>query len=435
MVRCIDCGLLQHPFFKKNVGRCLWYKRAIPLNGMLEEKNCEAFENKNPELEPFKQLELKLLLMSAEKLQGHSNRVSRALGFLRRAMETERLKDFDEFVGEACQSLCDENMNPLREYGIIARQIDLVNVEIGSIIMDVDSKLMYEWRGSLGEEFGKDPNNFFLTLEQRIIWAKHSKYFKDKKKTMFLSIPFDRVTMYIDELIDLLEETLRKAPIHKKILDKRADEGTQGDVGAFLAILVSRSTDKFIPMCELALESQRLARTKAMRKFKAMLEPLIIELTQMELGHPQLPPNTHDQNSKILYELENNLRTFIVEKLKEKFGKDWWDKGVPDDAKKNAVKRKESKSLPPYYATQVYHEIYYIDFADYAKIVLREDNWKNTFESSFKKIEWTDVTLNELNPIRNNIAHNRQIDDIAHLTLVTNARKIQQIIQKNRCAI
>lgn len=430
MVKCIDCGLLEYPFIKKNVGRCLWYKRAMPHEQMVEERTCEAFEKKNPELEPLKQLELKLVLMSAESLQSHSNRVGRAVGFLRRAMETERLKDLDEFVGEAYQSLCNENMEPLPEYEIIARRNDLVNARIRSLLRENDSKLMYEWGGILGDDFGKDPNNFFLTAEQRIIWAKRSRYFKDKKKTMFLSIPFDCVTIHIDKLIDLLEETLRKAPIQKEILDKRADEGTQGDIGALLAVFASRDAEKFIPMCKLALESQRLARAKALKKFKKMLEPLIIELTQLELDRPRLPPNTHDQNSKILYELENSLRTFIVKKLKEKFSRDWWDIGVPKDVKKNAVLRKESKTLPPYYPEQVYHEIYYVDFADYAKIILRKENWEKIFKPHFKKKEWTNITLNELNPVRNNIAHNRQIDDIAHLTLVTNARKIQQIVQK-----
>lgn len=429
MVRCIDCGLVECLPGEKKLGHCLWYKRAMSLDDMSKERTCEPFEIKDPKLGPFKQLELKLLLKSAESSQSHSNRVGRAAGFLRRAMETERLADVDELVGEACRSLCDENMEPLPEYGIVARQIDLVNAEIRHLTMDTNSKLMYEWRGCLGEDFGKDPNNFFLTPEQRIIWAKHSQYFKDKKKNMFLSIPFDCASFDIDELIDLLEETLRKAPIHKQILDTRADEGTPGDVGAFLAILSSKSADKFIPMCKLALESQRVARDRVIRKLRKMFEPLIIELEQLE-EDLQLPPNTRDQNSKMLYELENNLRTFIVKKLEENFGEDWWNKGIPDDVQKNATQRKESKTLPPYYPKRSYHEIYYVDFADYSKIILQNDNWDNIFKTHFKKKEWTDVTLNELNPIRNDIAHNRQVDDIAHLTLLTNARKIQQIIQK-----
>ena len=39
------------------------------------------------------------------------------------------------------------------------------------------------------------------------------------------------------------------------------------------------------------------------------------------------------------------------------------------------------------------------------------------------------ATLSELNPIRNDIAHSRKIDEVAHLVLFANAKKIKQAIQ------
>ena len=98
-----------------------------------------------------------------------------------------------------------------------------------------------------------------------------------------------------------------------------------------------------------------------------MLEPILIELTLLEKSHPLIPPNTPEENSRILFELENRLRTYIVAKLKKAYGERWWEKGVPEDVRQNARKRKENRVLPPYYPKNTYHEIYYADFTDYTK--------------------------------------------------------------------
>jgi len=424
MVRCIDCGLFEYPFFGKVAGRCLWYERAIQHQQAKAQRECQIFEERRERLKPIKHLELKLRIMSADKLQTHPNRVGRAVAYLRKAIETERLRDFDDYVGEARDSLCNDDLEPLQEYEFVARQIGLVSSKVSELLSEFHQRRDYEWYGRLGRDFGKDPDQFYLTYERRIIWAKHSKYFRSKKRRLFLSIPFDRLILDSDELIDLMERTVNRAPMTKEILDRRAEQGARGDVGAVLASLASEDADRFIPLCKLALESQKAARSEALREFKRMLEPILIELTELEKGRPQIPPNTHDQNSKILFELENSLRKHIVAKLKEAYCRDWWEKGVPDDVKHNAKKRKETRLLPLYYPKREYHEIYYADFSDYTKIILRKDNWNAIFKPYFKNRELTAATLAELNPIRNDIAHSREIDEVTHLVLFTNATKI-----------
>ena len=49
--------------------------------------------------------------------------------------------------------------------------------------------------------------------------------------------------------------------------------------------------------------------------------------------------------------------------------------------------------------------IFYVDFTDYVKIITRKDNWKQVFKNK----EAISVKLRELEPIRNAIAHFREL--------------------------
>lgn len=53
--------------------------------------------------------------------------------------------------------------------------------------------------------------------------------------------------------------------------------------------------------------------------------------------------------------------------------------------------------------------MHFIDYPDYAKIILRRDNWDQVFSSTFKDKEIISVKLREIEPIRNAIAHFRKL--------------------------
>ena len=57
--------------------------------------------------------------------------------------------------------------------------------------------------------------------------------------------------------------------------------------------------------------------------------------------------------------------------------------------------------------------IEWVDFADYAKIISRRDNWRDTFGGTFHDAEALRTKLRELEPIRNDIAHNRGLSAAA----------------------
>jgi hypothetical protein len=54
------------------------------------------------------------------------------------------------------------------------------------------------------------------------------------------------------------------------------------------------------------------------------------------------------------------------------------------------------------------HPIYYTNFSDLQQIVERQDNWRDAFQTVFGRKEIVSGTLQELDPIRNRIAHNRR---------------------------
>ncbi len=73
---------------------------------------------------------------------------------------------------------------------------------------------------------------------------------------------------------------------------------------------------------------------------------------------------------------------------------------------------------------------YFVDFADYTKIIIREDNWKDFFVPIFRDIESISTKVRDLEPVRNDIAHSREISRHAREKLEIYALEIVAAIQK-----
>ena len=112
---------------------------------------------------------------------------------------------------------------------------------------------------------------------------------------------------------------------------------------------------------------------------------------------------------KTMRELESKLRTFISSKL-SRIGPNWWVERVPDDVRRHAEERKaKNERLYPWQSGHDLDPIHYVDFPDYAKIILRRDNWEQVFSSTFRDKEIISAKLREVEPIRNAIAHFRTL--------------------------
>jgi len=313
-----------------------------------------------------------------------------------------------------------------------ANQVHLLNAKLAKLLSNNKRKLEYVWARFLGEDFGTKPDHFHVTPDQNIILGKYPRYSEEHKRSLFPKIPFDFVSPYVDEVIDLLDRCLRKAPIAKEISDKRAEVGLHTvDVQAKVANMLSRNLERAIPLWKLALESQRIARSSVLEELKRELEPVAMELRLIH-GRSEVPRNTPSKNAEILFELENKLRKCVVAGMRKAHGRNWWQEGIPEDIRVNAERRKQSQSLPLYYSKKQYPEIYYLTFADYAKVILTGDNWNGIFRPLFKDSGSIAAILNELNQIRRDVAHNRRLSKLAHLALVVNAGKLSSLIDSRK---
>ena len=163
------------------------------------------------------------------------------------------------------------------------------------------------------------------------------------------------------------------------------------------------------------------------RKMEQALRDILSESrTHETIGKP-----SPKSNSELLKDFENELRLFIQNSLEETFGVDWWKQAIPPDVQEKCNERKENREQLPWMDREDYPLICYADFADYFKIITRKDNWRRIFAKFFIDEAWIKTKLVlELTPIRNNIAHNRELsfESIQKLTLAT--EEILRCIQK-----
>jgi len=73
--------------------------------------------------------------------------------------------------------------------------------------------------------------------------------------------------------------------------------------------------------------------------------------------------------------------------------------------------------------------VFCVNFMDYIKIILRKDNW-HVFQPIFGDAEILSAKLKELEPIRNAIAHNRELAHGDKKRLALHASDIITCIQQ-----
>ncbi|KKN25042.1 hypothetical protein LCGC14_0888750 [marine sediment metagenome] len=104
-------------------------------------------------------------------------------------------------------------------------------------------------------------------------------------------------------------------------------------------------------------------------------------------------------------EFERQLRKFLIEKLKEKHGDEWWDKGIPNDLRENAYKRKINKlKEDPKCDFEVWE---FLDFKGYIGIIKYGKNWHTIFKDVFHDKDKVTYPLEKLREFRNDLYHLR----------------------------
>ena len=138
-----------------------------------------------------------------------------------------------------------------------------------------------------------------------------------------------------------------------------------------------------------------------------------------------------ESNSELLKDFESELRLFIQSCLEETVGRKWWKHAVPLDVREKCKERKEKRERLPWMDEEDYPLIFYADFSDYFKIITRRDNWRKIFSKIFVDEAWIKTKLLlELAPIRNNIAHNRELKPKSVEKLKSSTEEVLRCIRK-----
>lgn len=114
----------------------------------------------------------------------------------------------------------------------------------------------------------------------------------------------------------------------------------------------------------------------------------------------------NENGYNILYRLENHLRKFIERKLREKYGATWWTDGVLQTLRAKADSRKGDEHANSWEVSKTSSDLEYLEFPDLGRIIINQ--W-SIFESTFSDQQATTTKLNELEKIRNAIAHTRTL--------------------------
>jgi hypothetical protein len=192
--------------------------------------------------------------------------------------------------------------------------------------------------------------------------------------------------------ITVLGKILPVEGIHEKIV-AAADAGIK-------TVYIPAGNEKDVQI--LPPDVRNKVEIKLVSRVEEVLKDALIGYKIISLGKAEeFPEEIEKEPHFILDDLESALRKCIKSNL-EKISENWWVERVPPDI----IERTEEKRNKDELKREL---IEYLDFADYVKIILRRDNWRDAFQKIFKDQEAILVKLRELEPIRNAVRHDREL--------------------------
>jgi len=111
----------------------------------------------------------------------------------------------------------------------------------------------------------------------------------------------------------------------------------------------------------------------------------------------------------LLFVIEVGLRELIVETLTAKCGPLWFKERLPGDILKAYREARNYERTIRWLQLVPHHPMYYVDFPHLRVVIERSDNWEDVFQQLFERKDLFVATLNDLEPIRNRVAHNRKV--------------------------
>jgi len=105
---------------------------------------------------------------------------------------------------------------------------------------------------------------------------------------------------------------------------------------------------------------------------------------------------------------ENTMRRFILKKLSEVYGVDWWTSCVSEKIRNKAESRREEESKVRWHTPRGDSIINYTEFGDLLTIM--RNKWTD-FEPHVQSLEWADQIIKTLERSRNVIMHSGELTD------------------------
>lgn len=106
----------------------------------------------------------------------------------------------------------------------------------------------------------------------------------------------------------------------------------------------------------------------------------------------------------ILHCLENSVRNFINDILIKKHGKNWWDIAKNKELEQKVKERKEKESKNKWLSPRgKASPLYYLDWGDLVKIIRK---FEGDFNPPINDMKFVESRLDDLEKVRNIIAHN-----------------------------
>ena len=105
---------------------------------------------------------------------------------------------------------------------------------------------------------------------------------------------------------------------------------------------------------------------------------------------------------RILFVLENVVRSLIHERLSDKHGSDWFELKATGPMKAKLADRKSKEEQNQWHSGRDTRPLFYMDFGDLAKLII--NNWTE-FEDLLPSQSWVQSRLDDAERSRNVVAH------------------------------
>ncbi len=157
------------------------------------------------------------------------------------------------------------------------------------------------------------------------------------------------------------------------------------------------------------LTDQTLDRTPRLRrKSNGDLDPEVVRRLPVDVLDEEFVATA--KRMAVVYvaiaAFENTVREFVVKRLLETIGADWWTKAVSEKIRSKAESRQEEESKIKWHTPRGDQPINYTEFGDLSSIV--GQNWVH-FENYLQSQEWMRQIITTLERSRNVIMHSGEL--------------------------